>query len=761
MKLRYIGIIIVVVGLIGCLILGTSYKNRNEGIMRTSDASHEFQLLCSSLSSKMQDTISEVTDNLTGAADALAGLGTSDEGGSEKNVFLLLDRLREKLGLQDILYCDNQGNAKSSDGTKYDVAFCPYYSRALISNTTITKSGFTSEEDEQFMWNVPVISNGEVIGVIRASAPESLLKKNMTISNYRGREKILMLDRSGVPLITTAGVDLKGYKTILDIFEKDSDAKSRLDTIIRQGRTFFSEVDEELTTETFGGQPYYMAYQGITGSSEWGIMLILDEETLLTFYEYDKVGGYNTVAIVLAVICIVLALGLGVYAYYETHRSNRMFNLAYYDKMAGTMNSNFFRQKASAALQRAGNATQYAVVQMGIAKYEYLKDFFGEDEISRMLQDISQILDAGVKRNEYYCHNFGEEYDMLLAYHSEQELKDRLKFMATELEAVNRQTGANDKYTLAFRFGVACAEKKVNDYDTLMRRAGLAYLSAKTNSFSNVEFYTTKMESQAMDEKEIENDMYDALENREFLVYLQPKFDVKTGLQNGAESLIRWQHPTKKLMMPGRFIGTFEKNGFIVKLDMYMLEELCRRIKVWMSKGYRPMPLSLNISQQNLFDPDFVKKAAAIAENYGVPAHLIIFEMSERVVADNMEILKGIMADMQEHGFRVSMDNFGTASTSMNTLYNVPVDELKIDRKFLLNAEKTDRGQNVIQSIVEMAKRLQIDVVAEGVENKQQAMMLRTAGCDMIQGFAFSEPLPEREYEEYAYGARARENSIW
>jgi len=194
---------------------------------------------------------------------------------------------------------------------------------------------------------------------------------------------------------------------------------------------------------------------------------------------------------------------------------------------------------------------------------------------------------------------------------------------------------------------------------------------------------------------------------------------------------------------------------------MYMLEELCRRIKVWTGKGYRPMPLSLNISQQNLLNPEFVNDAIAITEKYGVSPNLIIFEMSEKVVVDNMSILNKIMEQMKDHGFVVSMDNFGTGSTSMNTLYNVPVDELKIDRKFLLNAEKTDRGQNVIQSVIEMAKRLKIDVVSEGVENKQQAILLREMGCDMIQGFAFSEPLPEHEYEEYAYGPRARDNSVW
>ena len=757
MKRRYLILAVVTLLMVAGLAVGYSFLSSNESIMRVEEAGREFEILDQTLASKMQVYTQGVLKNLEGAAGAIS---SGNVGADKESLKTALAQLIEKGGYDDIAYVDSTGKATGADGSNYDVNFDPYYTRALIGDSTITRSGFKSEDDDAYMATVPVIGTSGIVGALRARLSDNVVEGNLTISNYRGREVILLLDRSGGIISVTAGTDVSKLRTVLDMFEKNSDSRAQFESVIRQGRGLFLRVDENLTVDIFGDRPYYVAYQGVSGTGEWGVMMVMNEDKLFEFYGNENVDSNSSTAIILFIIALVGALGLGVYGFFETLSRNRMYNLAYYDEFAGTMNINYFRKGVNQTLTKS-NSGQYAFVLMGIAKYEYLRDFFGEDEISRILRDISSILKSNVKRDEYFCHNFGEEYDLLLSYHNRDELVARLKFLESSLETVNKSEGSSDKYALTFRYGVAFGGKDAHDFDTLMSRANMAHMEAKGKGAGAVEFYTEKMQSRIVDEKEIERDMYDALENKEFLVYLQPKFNLSTGLQAGAEALIRWMHPVKGLMYPGRFIETFEKNGFVTRLDMYMLEELCRRIKVWTGKGYRPMPLSLNISQQNLLNPEFVNDAIAITEKYGVSPNLIIFEMSEKVVVDNMSILNKIMEQMKDHGFVVSMDNFGTGSTSMNTLYNVPVDELKIDRKFLLNAEKTDRGQNVIQSVIEMAKRLKIDVVSEGVENKQQAILLREMGCDMIQGFAFSEPLPEHEYEEYAYGPRARDNSVW
>jgi EAL domain-containing protein (putative c-di-GMP-specific phosphodiesterase class I) len=354
-----------------------------------------------------------------------------------------------------------------------------------------------------------------------------------------------------------------------------------------------------------------------------------------------------------------------------------------------------------------------------------------------------------------------ENFLLLLRYHNKEELSDRINFLDSTLCSFDGDEIKNDKYEFRLHYGIYCLEGNESDTDRMAEKAARALQMIKNDRQKVFEFYSESMQKKALDENEIESHMFEALEEREFLVYLQPKFDLHTGRQSGAEALVRWMHPEKGLLYPGRFIGVFEKNGFIVKLDMYMLDEICHRLKIWISKGYHPMPISLNISRLNLFDEEFVPKLIATLEQYGIPANLVQLEMSEQVVTNNIGKLSSLIDHLKDYGFLISIDNFGTGTTSMNTLYTIPVDELKLDRKFLLEVEKTDRGKNVIKSIIEMAKRLNINVVSEGVENKAQARMLQELGCDMIQGFAFSEPMPFREYENYAFGPRADEVNIW
>jgi len=233
------------------------------------------------------------------------------------------------------------------------------------------------------------------------------------------------------------------------------------------------------------------------------------------------------------------------------------------------------------------------------------------------------------------------------------------------------------------------------------------------------------METSKTESKEFEEHMYIALEEKEFLVYLQPKFSLKTGKQKGAEALVRWMHPEKGLLYPGRFISLFEKNGFIVELDMYILENLCNRLRKWIRKGIKPMPLSINISMHNLYNEDFVRRVKEIVHRHGIPANLIMLEFSEESIAGNLELTQEIMESLRTEGFLISMDDFGKSATSMNTLYQTGVDEIKIDRKFLLENGKTERGQSIINTVMETSKKLGINVVGEGVNDKSQAQLLK------------------------------------
>ncbi len=248
-------------------------------------------------------------------------------------------------------------------------------------------------------------------------------------------------------------------------------------------------------------------------------------------------------------------------------------------------------------------------------------------------------------------------------------------------------------------------------------------------------------------EQIIVSEMKKALETDQFQVYLQPKCEMDTGRIIGSEALVRWIHPSQGIISPGEFIPVFEKNGFISELDYYMLRSSCQIIQRWIKEGVQLHPISVNVSRTDLYNPDLLEQIKACVDEYGVPHDLIEFELTESAfVSDNMQ-LYNLARLLQENQFRVLMDDFGSGYSSLNSLREIPVDVLKIDLKFLPPSQDDTRGNVILQSIVEMAKRLGLDVIVEGVETTQQAEFLLSIGCRNAQGYYFYRPMPVSEYE--------------
>lgn len=247
-------------------------------------------------------------------------------------------------------------------------------------------------------------------------------------------------------------------------------------------------------------------------------------------------------------------------------------------------------------------------------------------------------------------------------------------------------------------------------------------------------------------EKNIEDNMEHALENNEFIVYFQPKVELKTNKIAGAEALVRWQNSKKELIPPNEFIPIFEKNGFITKLDIYVFEEVCKTIRKWLNEGINPIPVSVNLSRMHLQNPNFLKKYKEIQEKYEVPADLLEIELTETLVFENFEQLKKVIDDIHQMGFSCSIDDFGSGYSSLNLLKEIPVDILKLDRIFF--SKKNDkRGNSVIESIISLAKKLNMTTISEGVETISQVEFLRKADCDLVQGYVYSKPLAKDDFE--------------
>lgn len=329
----------------------------------------------------------------------------------------------------------------------------------------------------------------------------------------------------------------------------------------------------------------------------------------------------------------------------------------------------------------------------------------------------------------------------------------RQLYMRAELfeENFNRYMNTMmETHHVEFRYSVYFLETGEADVTDAIEKANLTHYIAKSQKKDKICFYDDLFRTRIMRETEIENQMGLALVNKEFKVYLQPKYDLQSEMIVGAEALVRWKKPDGQIILPGEFIPLFERNGFIVKLDMYMFECVCEIIQGWMNDGKPIVPISVNFSRAHLANGKFVSQLEALANRYEVPKKYLEVELTESVILDNEELLEELLNNLHNVGFALSMDDFGIGYSSLGLLKNLPVDVVKIDRSFFVNNQYKTRAKIVIESVMEMAKRLKILTVAEGVESKDHIDMLREAGCDVVQGYYYARPMPAEEFHEGA-----------
>jgi EAL domain-containing protein (putative c-di-GMP-specific phosphodiesterase class I) len=243
-----------------------------------------------------------------------------------------------------------------------------------------------------------------------------------------------------------------------------------------------------------------------------------------------------------------------------------------------------------------------------------------------------------------------------------------------------------------------------------------------------------------------------AIENMEFEVFFQPKFKFEDESVIGAEALIRWNNPRKGFLQPAKFVPLFEDNGFIEKIDKYVLKKVCMFLDDWNkspeSKNHAPLTISFNLSRCHLYNTNLIKELKDIASQYEIGDNKIEVELTESVMFDNQQRLIKMMGEIKKAGFGVSVDDFGAGYSSLNLLKNMPADVIKLDKEFLSGGPENIKENVIITSVIEMAKKLNITTVAEGVETKTQCDLLKNIGCDIAQGFYYAKPMPQSNFRE-------------
>lgn len=419
---------------------------------------------------------------------------------------------------------------------------------------------------------------------------------------------------------------------------------------------------------------------------------------------------------------------------------------AEFDVITGVYNKEKFFQATKEMLEEYPKE-KYVMYSLDIEKFKIINAFFGEEEGNKLLGFLAEYLRQYAAEQEHitYGRIEGDIFCVCTSFRRKKEVNTFIESMRCLLSNYPLE------FDIVIAIGIYFVEDMSQAVNEMYTKANLATRQCKGNYIKRHAYYSEEMSEEIFKEQRITNNMKHALETEQFELYLQPKYGLKENNLDGAEVLVRWMEPEKGMISPREFIPIFECNGFIMKLDYYVWNKTCELLRRWIDEGKTPLPLSVNISRVSLYNPNLVKIICGLVEKYQIPPSLLQLELTESAYTSNPKAIKEMMAEFQRQGFSVLMDDFGSGYSSLNVLKDIVVDILKIDMKFLSETEIEGRGENILASVVRMAKWLNTPVVAEGVEKREQVLFLRSIGCEFVQGYYFAKPMSVENYEKLAF----------
>ncbi|MGN0632758.1 MAG: EAL domain-containing protein [Oscillospiraceae bacterium] len=417
-----------------------------------------------------------------------------------------------------------------------------------------------------------------------------------------------------------------------------------------------------------------------------------------------------------------------------------MVNQFMFDSLTGLYTKEFFYKKVRECLD-AEPDKEFTLVCSNIENFKLYNDAYGRKAGDKLLKEAAQQLRKSVSENTICCRYSADRFICLVD--SESEKKDREHFI--HLRDAARADIAN---SLPVKFGIFEITDRSVPVELMCDRAIWVVDTIKGKYESHVAVYDDTIRDSLIRERAITNAMETALSENQFVVYFQPKHSLKDDSMVGAEALVRWIHPEWGFMPPGEFVPLFEKNGFVRRLDEYVWNSVCKKLGEWKDKGYSLVPVSVNVSRADIYQSDIVKTFCCMIEKYGIDPSYLHLEITESAYTENPEQIIRTVEELRSKGFIIEMDDFGSGYSSLNMLGQMSLDILKLDMKFIRNEMLKPFEQSLLHDIINMAHRLHLEVVAEGVETEEQKQRLIAMNCDYAQGYLYAKPSASDDFEK-------------
>ncbi len=578
--------------------------------------------------------------------------------------------------------------------------------------------------------------NKKLKGILCASIKIKKLDKVTDHIKIGEHSTVYVLDRLG-HVLTHPDEDFIG-KVFFPKSEKYKNVTS--DVTARLGNGY-------VETENHLGESIDLFYTQVKGC-DWILCAGFPKKYLRSWFDKFKKIRFFIILIGLVSLALLLLVQNSISDYFYT---NQLIS-PIYDPLTRLWTRQKFESEAAKILAKNSHG-RFALIEADIRSFNMINQNYGAECADRMIFFFSQCLNKIVQKfGGIIAHGYADRFYILLRFYnirsSMRRIEGELKFLESEIRS----------YAIPFfpKYGITLCKPSrmpVVSISELITQAGFAKNTIRNNSLANCSIYNAAMFEKLNEEQYIESCMEDGLKNGEFFVMYQPKIRLSDDTIVGSEALVRWKTKHFGLLSPDKFIPLFERNGFIVKLDFYVYEQVFKFIDSQIKKGNPVVPVSINMSRNHNDSAKFMQDFMSIFNRYSIPSNLIQIEIVERSVMDK-DCLCDITDRLHKEGFSVAMDDFGSGESSLNMLTKVPVDVLKFDREFLLssmddNGALDEKSAKFIQSLIELSKHLDKETIFEGVETLKQRNFLKSIKCDQVQGYFYSKPLSESDYEQF------------
>ncbi len=620
------------------------------------------------------------------------------------------------------------------DGVLIDISDRQYFKDAL-SGETSTSEPYLSDFKDHLVIAVaaPIYFDGYVQGIIVAEYSTDDLS-SLLASTVSEQGQALIVNPDGKILMNTK-----------QEAENDFPFPGSMTTGVTSADSVYEDLssnNKNIFTYSLFDNEYYAFYQPIDING-WSIVYIVPEEIVS-----ENIDEIIILTAVVSLIIVFIFLLLILYILISKRRNiDKIERIAYYDELTGIRNLAKFKIDVLETLQK-NKDKRYYMVKGDIVNFKAVNELYGYDVGNEVLKTIAEtgkemticgFIQARMNSDEFIMfaeRDFFEDMD-----------KTSVMYESRFKEMLNCAEG----HQFSFRLGRYLIKPNDFDINGMINSTNLAHSYAKANSDRLIWDYDDNYKMLLLKETDIANRMEGALNREEFRVYLQPKVGVDDKKIIAAEALVRWIDDEGNITYPNEFIPLFERNGFIVNLDRYMLKKVCELMRSWQREGKPIIPISVNLSRNNLKNPNLVREITDIVKSHDISTEYIEIEITETGLEDNEKDLIDLFVQLKDEGFLVSIDDFGSGYSSLGMLKEFCADTLKLDRSFFVDHKDDTRGNIVVDEIIKLSSRLDMFTVAEGIEDEDQHGFLKQIGCNAAQGYFYARPMPIYEFEKICF----------